>query len=516
MRCARPPYDGLPVARGSIPAGVVLSRDGDAWVREERVKHVALPFFEGRMIGQFDSRQKGWVSGKGRGAIWREIPWNRKQIEPQYLMAEGNYTAAALQKTVPKIAAMDITSSTNSRTMIVSPLANVPCGHSIGVLNCAANHCLSLSAILNSFVYDFALRMRFSGLHTSWFILEETPLPRSTNNELRQRIPSLSAVLDAKDVSSLTCTPEYFKVRPESTSGLALTDGERVEQYIILDVLVAKAFGFDAATLHDILEECDLPQHSSQFSNLDPKGFWRVDKDKDPELRQTVLTRVAFHDLETKIKAVGGDRDRGIEAFLTQNHGEGWMLSETLRLSDYGIGHDDRAKEPQPVASRFGPRLYDWQLVQSAEECWRECHLHARNLLGAHGYAMLLVDLIQRRVAEGEDYLDLLTNNFTRKLADKDDYVAILFEIHARKVLYEAAYWDMVADLRDGGHLDQSSYDRLLDRLYARKLLDQLEYSRRGGRNAPTAEDEPLPQVAEREEAYDTTHTPKDGQKDLF
>ena len=71
----------------------------------------------------------------------------------------------------------------------------------------------------------------------------------------------------------------------------------------------------------------------------------------------------------------------------------------------------------------------------------------------------------------------------------------------------------MVADLRDGGHLDQSSYDRLLDRLYARKLLDQLEYSRRGGRNAPTAEDEPLPQVAEREEAYDTTHTPKDGQK---
>ena len=31
MRCARPPYDGWPVARGSIPAGVVLSRDGDAW-----------------------------------------------------------------------------------------------------------------------------------------------------------------------------------------------------------------------------------------------------------------------------------------------------------------------------------------------------------------------------------------------------------------------------------------------------------------------------------------------------
>ena len=34
-----------------------------------------LPLYEGRMIGQFDFSQKGWVSGKGRTAVWREIPW---------------------------------------------------------------------------------------------------------------------------------------------------------------------------------------------------------------------------------------------------------------------------------------------------------------------------------------------------------------------------------------------------------------------------------------------------------
>ena len=61
------------------------------------------------------------------------------------------------------------------------------------------------------------------------------------------------------------------------------------------------------------------------------------------------------------------------------------MLPETLRLADYGLGHDERAKEPQPVASRLGPRFYDWQLAQSPEESWRECHLHARNLLGEEG-----------------------------------------------------------------------------------------------------------------------------------
>ena len=43
---------------------------------------------------------------------------------------------------------------------------------------------------------------------------------------------------------------------------------------------------------------------------------------------------------------------RAFEAFLAQNDGEGWMLPETLRLADYGLGHDERAqKNPQPVAS---------------------------------------------------------------------------------------------------------------------------------------------------------------------
>jgi len=102
---------------------------------------------------------------------------------------------------------------------------------------------------------------------------------------------------------------------------------------------------------------------------------------------------VAFHDLEQKIRAAGGDREKGIEAFLNQNDGEGWMLPETLCLADYGLGHDERAKQPQPVASRLGPRFYDWQLVQTAEESWAECHRHARNLLGEEGYRRLLEEI---------------------------------------------------------------------------------------------------------------------------
>lgn len=74
------------------------------------------------------------------------------------------------------------------------------------------------------------------------------------------------------------------------------------------------------------------------------------------------------------------------------------MLPETLRLADLGLGHDDRATEPQPVASTLGPRFYDWQLSQDAAESWRECALHARNLLGAEGFEKLQAELEGREV----------------------------------------------------------------------------------------------------------------------
>jgi hypothetical protein len=176
-----------------------------------------------------------------------------------------------------------------------------------------------------------------------------------------------------------------------------LTQHERLRLRCKCDAIAATVFGLQSSELRWILRGCDHPtgaeENDASTSSIDPKGFWRIDKDKDPELRHTVLTLVAFHDLEEKIRACGGDREKGIEAFLNKNGGEGWMLPETLRLADYDLGHDDRAKHPQPVASRLGPRFYDWQLAQTPEESWRECHLHARNLLGEAGYKKLLADI---------------------------------------------------------------------------------------------------------------------------
>ena len=384
VRCAQPPYDGLPVPRAAIPAGVVLSREGDAWIREDRVRGVALPLYEGRMIGQFDSSQKGWVSGKGRGAVWREIPWERKQVEPQFLMEESVYRERTEEAYVPKVLHMRVGSATNGRTSIATFAYGVPSGDTAASFYAPQmEDNLLLTAILNSFAFDFVMRTRLTGLHLDYHVWEQNPLP-SIPESLRSALAEVAFQL----IASRTAAPQGVVLR----AGLpvAVAPAERLRIAVMIDAVVAAIMGLSESDLRYALTACDHP--ADHPGSRPPKGFWRVDKDKDPELRHTVLTLVAFHDLQAHVDAAG-DQHRGIEAFLTQNAGDGWQLPEMLRLADYGLGHDDRAQHPQPVVSRLGPRFYDWQVGQSAEGDRRECGLHARNLLGELDYARLLRNL---------------------------------------------------------------------------------------------------------------------------
>ena len=390
--CAQPPYDTLPIPRADVPTGIILSRAADAWMREERVEDVALPLYEGRMVSLFDFSEKGWVSGKGRKAEWRVIPWQSKGLEPQYLMAVGAY-AGSESSGRPKLGFLAVGSGTNMRSMYCSILPDLPSGNSVATLRVdgGTQRLLGLLQRMVTFVFDYVIRMKLTGVNLNYFVIDEAPLSeKSGSSPLIQACTSLS-------FPSQLFSPEWIRITrgdPRTSPWRrwwAVTPHERVRERAAVDaVALAEASLSEDDGLH-LLRDCDWCGPISR--PLDPKGFWRVEKDKDPELRHTVLTLVAFHDLQEKIRACGGDRDKGSEAFLAQNDGEGWMLPETLRLADYGLGHDERAKEPQPVASRLGPRFYDWQLAQSAEESWRECHLHARNLLGEAGYRQLLDEI---------------------------------------------------------------------------------------------------------------------------
>ena len=510
--CAQPPYDHLPIPRSDIPAGMILSRDGDTWIREENIEDTALPLYEGRMIGQFDFSQKGWVSGKGRGAVWRNIPWESKQIEPQFLMRSTDYELETSLPWSPKLSHMRIGSATNERTAIGSFVCGVPTGDTAATFHLrSVDRCLSLTAVFNSITFDFITRSRVTGLHLDYHVLEQNPLPRLSES-------AASAIVLVARKLCLTApwfAPGRLELQGGESERSALAGSERLRLGAALDALVAVSFGLGFDELSRIMEDCDRPVPTAR-AGLDPKGFWRVDKDRDPELRHTILTLAAFHDLEAKIEAADGDCEHGIEAFLTQNDGEGWMLPETLCLADYGLGRDDRAQRPQVVAGRLGPRFYDWQLAQRPDEAVREWHLHARNVLGADGYARLLAGLIEGRAVAGRDGLDLLTDRHTRRLLGDDGHVTALVEVRSRRILDDDAFWTAAAALSDGAHSGADRYGELLIQLHARGLLDDASYRWRSGRNPPATDGEPQLQVAESGAAYGAATSGNDRQGELF
>ena len=86
IRCAQPPYDGLPIPRAQIPPGVILSREVDAWVRRDNVHDIALPLYQGIMVQPFVPSARGWISGTGLRAKWDYNNLDNLRWNPQYLM----------------------------------------------------------------------------------------------------------------------------------------------------------------------------------------------------------------------------------------------------------------------------------------------------------------------------------------------------------------------------------------------------------------------------------------------
>lgn len=347
---------------------LVLSRDGQQALRVEEIEDVALPLLEGNIIDQFQVSSKGWVSGKGRSAVWREITSDSEELDPQYLIGledaaskkykSGEMAGQPKWRPEPKVTFIDVTSATNARTARATCTPFFPCGNTSAVLG-SQQSVFALATAMNSFVYDFVARARCGGLHLNWFVVEETVLPE------KAVAPFLAGIGQA-----LIGHLRIFSFALEEHPRFALTPAERTRQRCVSEALIASALALSSDELAYILADCDHPQlllTDAFTAQLNPKGFWRIDKNNDPELRHTVLSLVAFRDLQEK----------GLDAFLAQNDGEGWMLPEQLRLADYGLGHDERAQDYQQVASRLGPRFYDWQLNEDVERSWQECAAHA-------------------------------------------------------------------------------------------------------------------------------------------
>src|SRR5690606_18387023 len=79
-----------------------------------------------------------------------------------------------------KVVFMDVTSSTNTRTVISTVFGTWPCGDKVPILISDSHSpqlMLSTSCVLNSFAFDYLVRSRLGGQSLIWSVLEETPFP---------------------------------------------------------------------------------------------------------------------------------------------------------------------------------------------------------------------------------------------------------------------------------------------------------------------------------------------------
>ena len=438
-RCAQRPYDLLPVPRVAIPEGIILSREADAWIPETEVEDVALPLYQGVMFYNRLPNAAQHIRGSGHSAEWRKGLEADDHLQPQFLLSAQVYRShpkSFLGRT--KVAVRSLARATDLRTIVTGVIPDLPAGNSVNYLTPNRSELSSLAfCVLSSLLFDWQSRIRIAGTNMNLHFLEEMALPAISDppNTLRTisgapRLPdSQSATLglaSRRGMSALTAlgrAPLGLSLTGQAATRLewgavtlALLPAERRRRNAIADALVAAAYGLDQDDLAVILEDCDHPDPHGKST-----GFWRVDKDKPPELRHTILTQIAFSDLQQHMAAAGGNQEVGIQTFMDQNSGEGWLLPETLRLSDYGLGHDGRAKREQPVASELGPRFYDWQLSQSPEEAHAEPHRHARNLLGEHAYHRLLADL-NRHLADRTDVAPFPNSQVAEEAQRYDDW----------------------------------------------------------------------------------------------
>ena len=332
------------------------------------------------MIQPFDFSAKGWVSGTGLRAILDKISFETKHWQPQYLMQKSDWFTSSRYTQFLKIGYREVARTTDTRSFIGAVLPSMPSGHKVPilqVLNPKDSSILYVMSTMNSFVFDWMVRVKLGGTALAWFVLEELALPKNSNINLK-----VSLYAARLNLAHIHFAPKWLIFRDSFLEKAdkswyqlwAITSYERLRLRCILDAIVAELYGLEIDDFAWILRDCDYPITQvcdKKFARtLEPKGFWRVDKEKDPELRHTVLSLVAFHDLKRL----------GLETFLNLNDGEGWMLPETLRLADYNLGQDDRAKHPQPVASRLGERFLPWQLQGTPEDSWQECERQAENL----------------------------------------------------------------------------------------------------------------------------------------
>jgi N-6 DNA Methylase len=229
-----------------------------------------LPLYEGRMVGPYDHRAKGYRSGRGRAAIWEELAFDRpdKSIQPQWRVPVNRVPDKARSRAFAyRIGFCSVTSPTTDRSFVA---ALVPprtiCGHAFPTFTFPEGYEWAYAAwlaVANTFALDAIARKKVS-LNMTLNIVDSLPFPRFSSDDARARqLVPLAA--------RLTCTSDemddYWRMLaadgwlddPEPPR--LLDEGQRLEVRAGIDVIVARdVFGLTPDEMEFILSTFDLAE----------------------------------------------------------------------------------------------------------------------------------------------------------------------------------------------------------------------------------------------------------------
>lgn len=163
-----------------------------------------LPLYEGRMVEAFDHRAKAYVSGRGRAAVWRELPFGspEKAIRPQWRVAEADVPQKLGDRWRRyRIGFCNVASPTNQRAFVAALIPpDAICGDSVPTVEVERGEprlVLLLLAVMNAFAIDFVTKKKV-GLHLTFNVVDSLPLPRAyADTSLEREIARRSLLLAA-------------------------------------------------------------------------------------------------------------------------------------------------------------------------------------------------------------------------------------------------------------------------------------------------------------------------------
>jgi hypothetical protein len=151
-----------------------------------------FPLYEGRMVDQFDYRAKGYRSGRGRAAEWKDLSFASpdKTIQPQWYIPREKVPDKCVERMGSyRIGFCDVASPTNERTLVTSIIPpGCLCGHKVPTICFEESDCdwymVAWVAIANSYAMDFIARKKVS-LSLTYTILDSLPFPRLNRDDSR-------------------------------------------------------------------------------------------------------------------------------------------------------------------------------------------------------------------------------------------------------------------------------------------------------------------------------------------